>query len=83
MHKRLIVWPGLKRNGPILLCTFSIYLLSLDSSQALLDRVVTPAISLASLALLEENSIVGILPDWDGLVRYESEDVLTAGEEDA
>jgi hypothetical protein len=33
--------------------------------------------------LLEETSIVRILPDWDGLVRYDNEEELTAGGEDA
>jgi hypothetical protein len=77
-HNRLIMWPGANRAQ----WTFSIYLLSLNSNEALFDRVVTPAITLASLET--EDGILEILPDdLPGLVRYKNEDVPFADDGDA
>ncbi|WP_295454692.1 hypothetical protein [uncultured Thiodictyon sp.] len=73
VHNRLIIWPRANRTQ----WTFSIDLLSLDSSQALLDSIVTPAIALASLEA--EDGILQILPDnLQGLVVYKNEDGLIA-----
>lgn len=77
-HNRLIMWRGANRAQ----WTFSIYLLSLNSVQALVDRVVNPAIALTSLET--NDPILAILPDdLPGLVSYENRDVLIADEGDA
>jgi len=68
-NKHLIVWPGPRdglRNSE---WTFSLRLLTLDSGQTLLERVVRPAIRLASLAAGAD--IADVLPDnLPGLLAY-------------
>jgi hypothetical protein len=69
---RLILWEGSGADWKKDQWTFSISLLSLDSSQALLDRVIKPAI-----ALLRGVDVKTALPDdLPGLVIYQDESVL-------
>lgn len=75
---RLILWEGSGADWKKDQWTFSIRLLTLDSSQALLDRVIKPAI-----ALLQGTAATLALPDTlPGLVIYPDESVLNqaAGE---
>jgi len=68
---RLIVWDGEGTNWKQREWTFSVELLSLESSQALLDRVVKPAI-----ALLNGEPAGTALPDaMRGLFRHSSQRV--------
>ncbi|OGB52265.1 MAG: hypothetical protein A2503_14435 [Burkholderiales bacterium RIFOXYD12_FULL_59_19] len=72
ISNRLIVWGDLKDGWKEYEWTFSIRLLSLDSSKALLDRVIKPAI-----ALLAGTAVTSALPDnLPGLVIYSDESVL-------
>lgn len=75
---RLIVWGGQGNDWKSNSWTFSIRLLTLDSSQALLDRVIKPAI-----ALLKGSAVTAALPeDLPGLVLYPDESMLNIAAEE-
>jgi|GEM_PF-2595555 len=68
-NNHLIVWPGRDGIWQQSEWTFSLRLLTLDSTQSLLDRVVMPAIGLASLAAGAD--IADLLPEnLPGLLAY-------------
>jgi hypothetical protein len=75
--KRLIVWGERNDDWKSANWTFSVRLLTLDSSQALLDRVIRPA-----LKLLQGKSASEALPDnLPGLVLYPDNSALYAATE--
>lgn len=71
-HNRLIAWGELNGDWKMAGWTFSLRLLSLNSSQDLLDRVVKPAIAL----LKGEPVTTALAEDIPGLVFYSDESVL-------
>lgn len=76
-NQRLLAWVNSGDDWKKNMWTFSIQLLTLDSSRALIDRIVKPAI-----ALLKGESVTSALPDdLPGLVFYSDEKVLYAASE--
>lgn len=71
-HNRLIAWGELNGDWKMAGWTFSLRLLSLNSSQDLLNRVVKPAIAL----LKGEPVTTALAEDLPGLVFYSDENVL-------
>jgi hypothetical protein len=72
-HNRLITWGDKDKDWKSLAWAFSLRLLSLDSSQSLLDRIIMPAIM-----LIKDEPIITALPDdLPGLIIYPDIGVLS------